>query len=133
MAVSIPRLKKSDALAKEFSVAEATISAVLKELQQMELVYLDTAGLWNVTGKFLHLRKSSPFFSINHFNWRLKAIQNLQQTPNAGIHYTSVFTISEKDRFFLEEEFRKIIESVHRTVSDSTDEELSAIAIDFYK
>lgn len=132
IAVSIPRLQKTSSLAAEFGIEEARVRLYLKDLERMGLVKTDSSHLWNVTGKFLHLGKTSPFFSTNHVNWRFRAVQQLQSDPKIGIHYTSVFSISKKDRILLQEEQRKFIERIHSIVGQSNEEELCVLGVDLF-
>ena len=62
---------------------------------------------------------------IHHSNWRQKAVSE-------GVHYTSVYSISQKDYQHLKEKMLDLIEYSRKVVGPSKEEELICFACDIF-
>jgi hypothetical protein len=81
----------------------------------------------------VHLPKESPFLIKHHSNWRMKAIQSLDNDPENDLHYTMVMSLSKKD---VERMKKIILESVSKTdqlLKETGDEVVYSFCMDWFK
>lgn len=129
---SIPHLQSPEAIADHLKIPLSTVLESLFFLESCELV--DKKGNTYSIGKArIHLRRESPMIRKLHTNWRLRAIQSLDfSLPNA-IHYSSVISLSDKNR----ERFRNLIlrflEEAEPLVQDSGESGAYCINLDFFE
>lgn len=130
---SIPALRSIQRISEYFGINPRHATEILGTLTDMGLVERQGADEWVLTGRFLHLRKDSPFFPTHHINWRFRCGDHLQKRPGEGMHYTSVVSLSKRDIPRIEEEIRQFVERVHAIVADSREENLMGFSCDFFE
>ena len=81
----------------------------------------------------LHLAGDSPLIQKHHINWRLKAIQNLEDDSSKSLHYSSIVSLAASDAEVIHEQLIQTIQKLKSVVRESPEEELRSICLDFFK
>ncbi|MGZ3768780.1 MAG: TIGR02147 family protein [Bdellovibrio sp.] len=88
---------------------------------------------WTLNSDSIHLPKSSPLNSIQHGNWRSRAVLKSQDSHDDGIHFTIVQTISKKDFEKIKQLILATINAYRKIADPSDSEELTCFLIDFFR
>jgi hypothetical protein len=129
---SIPEFRTSAAIARRLQLPEDMVLATLRELKSMGLVDLKD-GRWGLVGGNIHISRDSPLNSINHQNWRAKALLDSQKQETDGIHYSIVFSMSKNDIETLRTMVFKFIDDQRKLMEPSPCEELICFTCDLFK
>lgn len=129
--VGVPGHGTVAALADRLNLPRPTVEATLAKLEKMGLVE-KLNGRWNTIPRHLYLPAASPLNSINHFNWRQKAVTSAGDASGGGLHYTCLQTHGLADVPRLREIFLEAIEKSRLVVKAAPNEELTAICVDFF-
>jgi uncharacterized protein (TIGR02147 family) len=132
IAVSISRFKSAVEIAEHLRIPQPTVEHALKWLEQQKLVRKTKLG-WDVSETQIYLPKSSPMVEMHHFNWRQRALDNIQRQDRASLHYSAVFALSESDFHKLKENIVSFLESANEVIGPSRAEELVCFNCDFFK
>jgi len=84
------------------------------------------------SGRDLHLPKHSPLNSINHANWRQRAIAHIQLGQEEGLHYTGIHALSRADSERFAEMLRETILKTRQLVAPSPEEEMICFTFDYF-
>lgn len=130
--LSIPQFQTREAIANKLELPLVKIDKILS--------FLVEAGLCKKVGQryfivrpLLHLDKTSPLISKHHTNWRLRSILSLDQEKDENLHYSSVFTLSEKDYPRVREILAKALSEALKVITSSPEEEVATICLDLFK
>lgn len=129
---SIPSFQTTKSIADHLGIAQDRIQYYLDFLAQFGLVALEE-GRYQMTKKFVHLEPDSPLVAKHHANWRVKVIQSLERGIEADLHYSAVFSVSAKDAQVIKDILRQSLRESTRILSESAEEELYGISLDFFK
>lgn len=130
MALSVPGLRKPGALAEKLGIPLRRVGAVLNFLVEHELARKEGTE-FHPTEQALHLERKSPLISKHHSNWRLKAIQSVEESQKA-MHYSGVISCSKKDLARVQEKLAKCLEECIEIVKKSPAEDLAVLNIDLF-
>lgn len=130
--VSIPQFRRVEQVAKKLSLDEAVVKQTLHSLKEFGLVQ-ENKNEWSMTNKHLHLGKDSPMNSIQHSNWRQKAVFHSQNPNNQGLHYTVVQSMSHQDYENIKKLFLKTLDEYRKIANPSNEEDLCCLTLDFFK
>jgi uncharacterized protein (TIGR02147 family) len=131
LAVLVPKLRSSSAIAKYFNMDLQKTAQILEFLARVGLVK-------NEGGSFLpghvrmHLAHDSPMISKHHANWRMKAIQSFEQESPQELHYSGVISLSFDDLTRVREILARALEEVGKVVKDSKDETIYCYSLDLF-
>ena len=81
----------------------------------------------------VHLPRHSLFNSLNHQNWRMRAVFDAQQLSSQAIHYTAVQTVSVSDYEKIKDLLLKFVDQQRKIVTQSADEDLAVFCCDWFK
>jgi hypothetical protein len=87
---------------------------------------------YRIARPLLHLDKTSPLISKHHTNWRLHAIYNQDAEKEDRIHYSSVFTVSQKDYLKVREILSNALSESLEVIKASPEEEPAVICMDLF-
>lgn len=131
IAVSIPELQTKESLSRRLNVPESLVASALDGLAQMGLV--KNIGLkWSYAQGERHLSKYSALISLNHSNWRQRAVLSSQTQFENSYHYTGVSTMSESDFIVIKELLLKMTQNIRKIISASKEEKLICLNLDFF-
>jgi hypothetical protein len=130
--LSIPALQTKQALAQALKLSSAKVSEYLEFLCRTGLA-LEEGGHYRIGTTRIHVPSNSPMFSKHHTNWRVKAIQALEDfQPKENLHFSGAITLSKADA----EKIRKVLlDAIERTEAiyrPSKEEVAYAIILDFF-
>jgi uncharacterized protein (TIGR02147 family) len=130
-ATSMDRLQTVESISSRLSLSKAVVESGLERLLKMGLVKKERQR-WLFHGGNVHLDESSPWNASNHHNWRARAILDAQ-TASEGLHYTSVFTLSQADFESLRKSLLRFIDKSRKEIAVSPSEELASFCCDLFK
>lgn len=130
--VSIPKYQIPSAIASKLHLSVAEVEEHLKTLNEFGLVKFES-GKWKFSGEGLHLPKHSPLTSMNHSNWRQRAVVKSQFSKDDGVHYTIVQSISSKDFDRIKELILTTIDQYAQIAAPSKEEEIVCFTCDLFK
>jgi uncharacterized protein (TIGR02147 family) len=129
--VSLGTIRTKDKIARALQLPEKTVNEILEFLVQI--------GVLKIQGKeyrqgetSLYLGSDSPFIHQHHTNWRMKALQSLDQKEEGDLHYSGVITCSLEDAKKIQEIMIQTVQKIRATVKDSKDETLYAYTLDCF-
>lgn len=81
----------------------------------------------------VHVPNESPFVMKHHTNWRIKAIQRMDNRENKELFFSAPMSLGKKEFEIIREKMNNIIKEVVEVVKDSDAEEVVCLNIDFFK
>lgn len=119
-------------IADRLGLEVSFIRSSLETLEQFGLVKRK-GDRWILNSGSIHMPKTSPLNSIQHGNWRNRAVLKSQNQKDDGLHYTIVQTISEDDFVSIKQQLLNAIDKYRKTADASPSEEITCFAIDFFR
>lgn len=130
--LTISRFQTKEAIAAYLKISPKLVTEALD--------FLTSVGLATKTGsKFItgsakiHLEKDSPLISKHHTNWRMAAIRSFENEDSENLHFSSVFTLTEKDADQIRNVLLKAIENSVSVIKEAKEEVTMAMTMDFFK
>ncbi len=131
--LTIPSLQTKEALIKALRLKSKIVADALEFLVEAKLANKKD-GTYLPGPTLLHLAKDSPFIVKHHANWRLRAVQSLEENTNPDdIHYSSVFTLTKSDAERIRSKLIKDIAHTVEIIKVSKEEVTCAMGIDFFE
>lgn len=131
IAVTIQGLRSREALAGHLALPIAKVTEVLDTLMAMGLVEKSDAGYTSARQQ-IRLGNDSKNILRHHTNWRLQAAESLDREQLTDLHYSGVVSLSRDDVVKIKSLLLDAIQRAQSIVRDSNEEELCAIAVDWF-
>jgi len=132
LACALPQLKSVTDIADYLHLPADQVAGILNFLESAGLV-LRREGRWKVGIPRVHLDNQSPNIRKHHTNWRIRAIEALDQEGPKDLHYSSIIGFPESDRVRVKMILVEAIEKVRALVKASeTSETLHCYSLDFF-
>lgn len=131
--LSIPEFQSRDAISKRLALKSAKVADVLEFLVSAGLATDLGGGRFKPGLTGIHIGDNSPFAQKHHSNWRIKAIDSLDQLEPDELHFSSVGSVGRKDLPRLRAIMTKAIEEIRATLKDSPDEILFCYNLDLFR
>ena len=128
--LSIPQFQTKQVIAEYLRLPSSKVSEALNFLIQSRLVIRE-GERFKIGKNRIHLGSDSPLIAKHHLNWRLKAIQNIENEEE-DLHYSSIVSISKDDLYKIKTNLIKTIEEFNDTVKKSKEEKLQCFTLDFF-
>ena len=129
---SIPTLQTREALARHLAVPLEEIDLCLEFLIEAG-VLVQKSGRLQIGSAQIHLGRNSPMIKSHHSNWRVRAIQALDQRSQTALHYSSVISLSQADWARVRELLLKSIQGVDEITGPSREEVALAFSLDLFR
>ena len=131
--VTIQQFQTREAIRAHLQVPARKVSEVIDFLQSVGLVSSEGGRLKpGVTRLFLG--SESPMISRHHTNWRMRAIDSLDQDAASNVHLSTLLSFSSADLLKLKEQVVRSIEETRGIARVSGPEEvLYCFNVDFFK
>jgi uncharacterized protein (TIGR02147 family) len=130
--LTIPRFQNKDLISTYLKISPKLTTEVLDFLMSVGLAV--KSGNKFVAGSAkIHLEKSSPLISKHHTNWRMLAIRSFENEVDDDLHFSSVFTLTEKDASQIRDILLKSIEHSVSIIKDAKEDVAMAMTLDFFK
>lgn len=130
MAICIPSLRKPAELTEKLGIPVRKLAKVLALLEEHGLARKEQ-NEYTPTELALHLPSNSPLISKHHANWRLKAIQAVEE-DRKSMHYSGVISCSRKDLERIQEKLSRCLQECVAIVKESPEEELAVLNLDLF-
>ena len=130
--VGVPGFQSVSAIAKGLSLDELLVEQALQILKQQGLVEQEK-NRWIIRPGHRHLAAESHLNSMNHGNWRQRAVLDSQRPKSDSLHYTSVHSHSRKDWEVIKQVFLDGIAKSRSIIRPSANEEMSCLCIDAFR
>lgn len=132
VAASLKHIQTKEQITSALGLPAKTVSEVLEFLTQIG-VLKKTGNQYRQGEVSLFIDKQSPFINKHHSNWRVKAIQSLDQVAEKDFHYSGVITCSEEDKVLIKEILMQAVQEIRTLVKNTNKEEVvSVYTMDFY-
>ncbi|MNL20680.1 hypothetical protein D3C87_1419380 [compost metagenome] len=131
IALTIPELRQPEALAAHFRISLAKVHEVLEFLVTTGLVARGKGG-YSSESTLTRIGNDSRSISKHHTNWRLQAIESLDQEELTDLHYSAVVSLSEKDVRDIKEKILEQIKNNINQIRESKEEKIYCYTIDFF-
>lgn len=119
-------------LSELFKVDENSIKSILEFLMTRGLVKSNSGNL-EIGPSSTHISKASPMVKNHHRNWRLKALESLDNLDDNEIMYTAPMTTSKEVYKNLNKKILKLIDEFVEEASNADGEDLYYLNIDLRK
>ncbi|WP_413584881.1 TIGR02147 family protein [Bdellovibrio sp. HCB274] len=119
-------------LAEKFQISKSKMEEILGFLCRTGLCKFEKSK-YHMGEQHVHVPANSPFVVRHHTNWRLRAINSLEQTTPEELNFTAPMSISNKDFTIIREKIVKLIQEAVEVAKASNSEDLATLTIDFFK
>jgi len=130
--LSIPGTQSAEEISEKLQLPLEIVRTGLAKLREIGVVKND-GSKWKAAKGNLHVGKDSMFNSLNHQNWRTRAVADSQRKDSAGLHYTAVQSVSRDDFRKIRELLLKSIDQQRKIVAPSKDEILATFCCDWFE
>lgn len=131
LATSLKRLNSVDAISQYFNLDRALVGKVLEFLLKNKLI-VETKSGFDLGPQVTHVGFDSPYVNRHHLNWRLKALQAMENSADNQLFYTGPMALSKEAA---NEIHKMLIEFIQQTISkaaDSNSEVLRCLNFDWF-
>jgi DNA-binding MarR family transcriptional regulator len=119
-------------IAQRLSLTQDKVSETLFFLEKYGFVERE-GSQWKFKSGSKHLEKDSPLQHLLQVGRRELVSRSLTQGSPASMHFSSVFTLSEKDLMEIKDVMTRSIERSHNLIQASGTEKLACICIDVFE
>jgi uncharacterized protein (TIGR02147 family) len=130
---SVPGYQNADMIAKYFDLPLAKVNRVLEFLLQTNLCVENEKGEIRMGPKSTHLEAASPLIVRHHTNWRLKAIERMEQLTANELCLSMPCSLSESSTKAIRKELVDVIERITQIIDTSSEERLQCLNIDWFQ
>lgn len=107
------------------------VRQALSVLQNMGLAQKGKNG-WTATTKNLHATRDSIYSWLHHDSWRRKANENMRKRLPESVHFTAIYTLSNKDKAKIQDMCLELMDNTLKIVGPSPEEDMSCLCIDWF-
>ncbi|MFG1499402.1 TIGR02147 family protein [Halobacteriovorax sp. XZX-3] len=132
IATSCPKLQTIPNLANHFALSEKKVRSTLIYLEKLGLVEKHDQN-YIFSGKSIHLPFESWLNTPHQMAKRIQVLDIIAKEEPNNIHYSSTFTIDEKDFLPLKEKILKLIQSTQDDIKESGTEVVCGLNIDLFE
>lgn len=122
----------ADAFAKRLGLPVSTAQRVLDFLLSSRLC-IEQEGQITFGPQSTHLEKNSMFIQRHHANWRLRAIELMNNKNADDLNFTSPLSISEQDFHVVKHLLQDAIEKCFSIIDPSPSETVAFLNVDWMK
>lgn len=131
MALLVPELRTLEDLHRYFALPLPRLINILNFLSAKKLIKL-RSGKYELLRPVLHVGRDSPFLAKHHANWRLKAIEAIDELSAGNFHYSGVIALSKDDYEWTKAKLGNALEEIIAKVRGSVDEKIGCLAMDLF-
>ncbi len=131
--ITIAQYQTKEAIAAYFKVSKKRIAEIIEFLDSVGLIQIDGPQVKSGVAR-IFLGSDSPMIAKHHTNWRMRAIDSLDQEPTSAVHLSTLLSVSKKDVLRMKEQIIKSIEETRGIARESVpEEELFCFNVDFFR
>lgn len=117
-------------ICKRLGLPKRRLETILNHLHSLELIDYDGHRA-HYKGGIIQLREEDPNAFHHHLNWRLKAIENLNNS-RSGYHFTAAIGLEKQLIKEIEKRFKAFIHDVYLLTKDSQTEATTHVCFDLF-
>lgn len=129
--ISLEQMKNAEQIGEALGLPLATVKETVEFLNHIGLIK-SQGKVFRQGETSLYLDADSPFISKHHTNWRVRAIQALDQKDRKKLNYSGVITCSHQDAEKIQESMIQTVQKIRSIVKDSKDETLLVYTLDLF-
>jgi uncharacterized protein (TIGR02147 family) len=129
--LTIPEWRTHEAIAENLGLSSARSAEILQFLCEAGLAE-KKGSLFHPTETLIRLGKDSHHILKHHTNWRVKAIESLENEKPTDLHYSGVVSLSESDVLRIKNSLMEQLKENLKVISESKEEHLYVLNIDFF-
>lgn len=135
IAVTLPGLSNSKAIAHRLGLSESLVKKVLEFLLAKDLVRKNKDGTYVNGNMHLHLQWDSPLQARHHSNFRMLAMNSVVKgSLLEDLHFSSVVSLANEDYQSIRDVISKMIkEALQKIAASEPAEELVCFNLDFLR
>ena len=130
--VGIAEYSDREKIKKVLKINSKKINTVIVFLTRNGLITESGNGQLAIGVNSIRLGNDSPWIVKHHTNWRMKAIENLDKEDVFDLHYSGVYTMSEKDATAIKNILLDTIKKNVEIVKESKEEKMFVMNMDFF-
>jgi uncharacterized protein (TIGR02147 family) len=130
--LTIPRFQFLDKISEALKISKPRVKQVLDYLISVGLVERDDTRYIPSTAH-IYLGREAAAISKHHSNWRIKAIDSLDEDTIEDLHLSVALSLSRDDYMKIREILAQSIQETIQKVKDSKEEMMCAFNVDFFK
>jgi uncharacterized protein (TIGR02147 family) len=131
-ATGISKGQTVSSIATMFSVTRTKAEEILSFLAQTGLCKEEN-DLFTPGEVHVHVPNESPFVVKHHTNWRIKAVQRMDNRESSELFFSAPMSLGKKEFEIIREKMNSVIKEVVEVVKNSEAEEVVCLNIDFFK
>jgi uncharacterized protein (TIGR02147 family) len=131
MLSAIPGHQTVDEIAEYFELNRGVVQKAVTFLVEAGLC-IEKDGKIIVGPQSTHLDASSPLINNHRRNWRVKALEKMNQPQDEDLFYSGPMSLSESDATILREELVALIAKFLKRGHKSPEEKLACLNIDWF-
>ena len=131
MQLMVPPYQTKTSVAKALGLPLAKVATILEFLVDRGLAK-QGGDHYSVGPMHLHLGKDSAIIAKHHMNWRLQAMQAIENEGPEDLHYSAVVVISKEDVKKLKALCADFLENTRQLITPSEEEELVGLCLDMF-
>jgi uncharacterized protein (TIGR02147 family) len=129
---SLPQIKTVENFVDFLYLPRPLVVQVLEFLVSQNLVVLEN-GNYSVGPQSTHIGAGELLVTRHHTNWRLKAIEKLNQDSVQGLHFTSPLTIGEKDIPEVRKILLKTLDEIFDLIDVTEPDRFQVLCVDWFR
>lgn len=129
---SIQGINSPQELSRELGIEQRKINEILDFLFANGLLTKNNDG-YEIGTKNIHINQNSPFINNHRRNWRLKALEKMNQLDEEDLFFVSPMVLSRSDAREIRKEIQEAIKKIIERVIPSKEETTICLNIDFFK
>ena len=129
--VSNHRFNSPKLISQRLNVPLKVVEETLIQLQKLDFIEKKD-DKWSYKGGSIHVPKSSPWQSLMQESRRQLALRSIVINPDEAIHFSSIFTIEQKDVDEIKRLIKPFLDKSHRIIQKSGTDELYCLCLDLF-
>ncbi len=130
-ATTIKACRTKDDIARASGISASQVARALEFLVSRGIL-AETKEGYRSGSVHIHLPDTSPYLARHHFNWRLRAMQDIEDRKVEGLHYSAVLAFAAKDAPHVKAAIADALAKVRKLIEPSPEEQLFSISADFF-
>jgi uncharacterized protein (TIGR02147 family) len=130
--LTVPTFRHASKIAEQLQLPLMRVQSVLDFLESAGLAAKKDDG-YIVGNTRIHLGSNSPLISKHHSNWRMKAMQAMEQSSAENLFFSGPISMSLKGVEKIRGKLLKFLEEVEPILSEAAEEEAYCLNLDFFR
>ncbi len=131
MCLMVPELQSKSAISTFLGIGTQTVAKTLDFLIQVGLAKQDGEKITAGSAR-IHLPSQSHLVAKHHTNWRMRAIDSLDNAKEQDLHYSLIMSISEKAGDEIREILLKAIQDTEPVMKAAEDKHVYSLNVDLF-